>query len=78
MNTIIEKAIKIVGSQKELAQKVGVDQSAVSKWLRGGGIRSQYIPKIVQATKGVISTEEILSSINAQSLSSDELNENAA
>lgn len=78
MNTIIEKAIKIVGSQKELAEKVGVDQSAVSKWLRGGGIRSQYIPKIVQATGGIVSTEEILSSVDIQPSSSEELNENAA
>ena len=63
MNTVIKKAIEIVGSQKELAKKIGVNQSAVSKWLCGGGIRSQYIPKIVMATRGEISAEEILASI---------------
>ncbi|KGT87217.1 antirepressor [Erwinia typographi] len=63
MNIVIQKAITIVGSQKELARKVGVNQSAVSKWLCGGGIRSQYIPALVDATDGKVTTEEILGSL---------------
>lgn len=63
MNNAIKKAISIAGSQQELARRVGVDQSAVSKWLAGGGIRSQYIPAITSATNGQLSTEEILASL---------------
>jgi len=64
MNDIIQKAINIAGSQSELARRVGVDQSAVSKWLFGGGIRAHYIPAIVKATQGQISVGEILDSLN--------------
>ncbi|KAA8726719.1 DNA-binding transcriptional regulator YdaS (Cro superfamily) [Ewingella americana] len=63
MNSIIQKAITAAGSQKELARKVGVDQSAVSKWLNGGGIRSQYIPAIISASNGQVTVAEILSSL---------------
>ncbi|HBL7061406.1 TPA: helix-turn-helix domain-containing protein [Klebsiella oxytoca] len=78
MNAIIQRAIEIVGSQKELAEKVGVDQSAVSKWLRGGGIRSQYIPKISLATNGEISAETILASVGNSFPGSENPNVNAA
>ncbi|MBL5899958.1 helix-turn-helix domain-containing protein [Lelliottia amnigena] len=66
MNRVIKRAISIVGSQKELAKKVGVDQSAVSKWLRGGGIRSQYIPGLVAATNGQLTAVEIIDSLNTE------------
>ncbi|EAS0547141.1 transcriptional regulator [Salmonella enterica] len=64
MNKVIQKAITIAGSQEELARLVGVNQSAVHKWLYGGGIRSQYIASISRATKGVITTSEILASMD--------------
>ncbi|MGL5389159.1 helix-turn-helix domain-containing protein [Serratia fonticola] len=67
MNGVIQKAITLAGSQKELARKVGVDQSAVSKWLNGGGIRSQYIPAIVAATNDQLTAAEILASLQEQS-----------
>jgi len=63
MNSIIQKAITAAGSQKELARKVGVDQSAVSKWLNGGGIRSHYITAIITASNGQITAAEILGSL---------------
>ncbi|MVF02766.1 transcriptional regulator [Serratia marcescens] len=66
MNIVIKRAISIAGSQKELARKVGVDQSAVSKWLRGGGIRSQYIPSLVSATNGQLTAIEIINSLSAE------------
>lgn len=66
MNIAIKRAISIVGSQKELARKVGVDQSAVSKWLRGGGIRSQYIPGLVAATDGELTALEIINSLSSE------------
>lgn len=67
VNGVIQKAISLAGSQKELATKVGVDQSAVSKWLNGGGIRSQYIPAIVAATNGQLTTAEVLASLQDKS-----------
>lgn len=67
MNSVIKKAIDIAGSQKELARKVGVDQSAVSKWLRGGGIKSQYIPGIISATNGEITVSELIDSVSMDS-----------
>ncbi|MFB5172846.1 transcriptional regulator [Erwinia amylovora] len=63
MNIVIQKAIDTVGSQRELAQKVGVNQSAVSKWLCGGGIRSKYIAALEIATNGTVTIEEIISSL---------------
>lgn len=68
VNGVIKKAISLAGSQKELASMVGVDQSAVSKWLNGGGIRSQYIPAIVKATNGQLTTAEVLASLQGKPL----------
>lgn len=64
MNLAIEKAINIAGSQSQLARLVGVDQSAVHKWLFGGGIRAKHIPALSRATNGQITVDEILASLN--------------
>ncbi|CNH14599.1 phage transcriptional regulator [Yersinia intermedia] len=69
MNEVIQKAISIAGSQSELARRVGVDQSAVSKWLFGGGIRAHYIPAIVKATQGEISVDEVINSLGSHAVS---------
>lgn len=63
-NEIIKQAINIVGSQSELARKIGVNQSTVSKWLNGADIGSRFIKSISIATDGQISTSEILNSIS--------------
>lgn len=63
MNHVIEKAIVITGSQSELARRIGVGQSTVSKWLNGAEISSRYITAISAATGGQISQAEILSSL---------------
>lgn len=68
MNIVIQRAISLVGSQRELARKVGVDQSAVSKWLWGGGIRSQYIPSLVEATDGQLTAVEIINSLSSKAI----------
>ncbi len=67
MNHVIEKAINIAGSQSDLAKLVGVGQSTVSKWLNGAEISSRYIPALVDATSGEVTTEEILKSLVASS-----------
>ncbi|WP_447868782.1 YdaS family helix-turn-helix protein [Rahnella aceris] len=63
MNHVIEKAIVITGSQSELARRIGVGQSTVSKWLNGAEISSRYITAISAATEGQISQADILSSL---------------
>lgn len=64
MNNSINKAISLVGSQTELARKVGVGQPTVSKWLNGSDIGARYIVRISVATKGQVSVEEILASVS--------------
>lgn len=66
MNRVIEKAISIAGSQSELAKRIGVGQSTVSKWLKGAEISSRYISAITTATNDQISQAEILSSLERQ------------
>ncbi|MBE9969116.1 helix-turn-helix domain-containing protein [Citrobacter freundii] len=63
MNTVIQRAIDIAGSQTELARRIGTDQSSVSKWLNGSEISSRFILAIVTATGGEISAYEILKSL---------------
>lgn len=74
MNHVIEKAISITGSQSELARRIGVGQSTVSKWLNGAEISSRYISALTAATNGQISQAEILSSLER----SDAPNPNAS
>ncbi|WP_431221696.1 transcriptional regulator [Serratia sp. L9] len=63
MNQIVEKAINIAGSQSELAKRIGVGQSTISKWLGGAEISSRYIPALVTATGSQITAEQILESL---------------
>lgn len=64
MNKAIEEAISIVGSQQKLACMVGIQQSTVSKWLRGSEIKSRYLKKIELATNGKVSISDILKSLS--------------
>ncbi|RSB59008.1 toxin-antitoxin system antitoxin [Atlantibacter subterranea] len=66
MNPVIQKAIKIAGSQKELGSRVGVSQKTVHAWLHGADFAGKYILPIVTATEGKISAYEILNSLNKQ------------
>lgn len=70
MNLVIEKAIKIAGSQKALAIKVGVSQKTVHAWLHGADFSARYISPIVQATEGQVTTSELLDSITKNGISS--------
>lgn len=58
-NKAIEKAIKIAGSQKKLADLCGASQPTVWRWLHGGGIENRYVKAIVNATNGKVSLAEI-------------------
>lgn len=58
--TSIEKAISIAGGQTHLAQKVGVTQGAVWKWLNGiKKVSPVNVVAIVSATNGEVKAHEI-------------------
>jgi DNA-binding transcriptional regulator YdaS (Cro superfamily) len=59
MNEVIQRALKIVGSQKRLAVICGVSQPAVHKWLNGGTVSPEKVTAIVSATGGEIKAHEI-------------------
>lgn len=63
MNVAISKAIEHCGSQSALANACGVSQNAVSLWLNGGGISAKYIPRIVKATQGQVTSDELLAEL---------------
>ena len=71
MNTqIIEKAIKICGGQAALAEKIGVSQPAVHKWLKGlTGIDPKHAIPIEQATNGQVTRHELSPDIYPESAS---------
>ncbi|MDH2998084.1 hypothetical protein A1D22_09370 [Pasteurellaceae bacterium LFhippo2] len=60
MNKAIAKAIEISGSRIALAEACGVSHTAIKKWFRGGGIKAKYILRIVEATNGKVTAEELL------------------
>ncbi|EPN1319991.1 transcriptional regulator [Enterobacter hormaechei] len=64
MNHVIQKAIRVAGSQANLAKMIGVGQSTISKWLNGAEISSRYISALVTAMGGKVTAEEILQSLN--------------
>ncbi len=59
MNMVIKRALEIVGSQRLLADKCGVSQPAVHKWLKGGMVSPEKVNSIVNATGGLIKAHEI-------------------
>ncbi|PJG82145.1 transcriptional regulator [Caviibacterium pharyngocola] len=63
MKTALEKVIEICGSQTALAIACNVSQQSVNKWLNGGGISAKYINKIVKATNGQVTAEELLNEL---------------
>lgn len=59
MNKVIQRALRIVGSQKRLAEICGVSQPAVHKWLNGGSVSPEKVTAIVNATGGEVKAHEI-------------------
>lgn len=63
MNKAIERAAKIVGNKNKLAKAVGVSNTAVNKWVKGGGINLKSAMKIEEITEGKVTTKQILDGI---------------
>ncbi|WP_038203568.1 transcriptional regulator [Xenorhabdus bovienii] len=60
INTSIEKAIKLWGSQKRFAEHIGKAQSTVSDWLTGKKrISPENVVIIVEATNGAVQAHEL-------------------
>lgn len=64
MNHVIQKAIRLAGSQANLAKRIGVGQSTISKWLNGAEISARYISALVTAMDDQVTAEEILKSLS--------------
>ena len=58
----MEKVIKYFGSQKQLANLLGVTQMAISQWKKRG-IPIKRCVQIEQLSKGAIKREEIWSDV---------------
>lgn len=58
----LSKAILAAGSQKALAEQIGVVQSAVSNWIKRKNVPSEYCPDI-EAITGV-RCEELRPDVN--------------
>jgi DNA-binding transcriptional regulator YdaS (Cro superfamily) len=65
MNNPVKKAINIVGSQTELAKRCNVWQQTVSKWLQKGYVPFESVDKVVLATNGKMTAEELCPKIKS-------------
>lgn len=65
-DTPISRAINLVGSQEAFAQRVGVSQQAVSKWLKKGSIPAEKVVLAEQAVEGAITRHEFRPDIFAK------------
>ncbi len=59
MNNAVIKAIKIVGGQSALAKICGATQPTVNQWKNGGKMDVRYVAKIIQATNGAVTAQEL-------------------
>jgi DNA-binding transcriptional regulator YdaS (Cro superfamily) len=61
MNTALQKAVEVVGSQVALAAALGVRQGHVWKWLNTAveGVPAKYCPSIERVTGGKVRCEEL-------------------
>lgn len=55
----LHKAVSIAGSQKALADQIGVVQSAVANWLKRGNIPAEHCLAIEKATGGQVTRQEL-------------------
>lgn len=54
ISTAVERAALILGSQKALAESVGVSPQAVWAWIRRGSVPAIYCLAIEKATSGKV------------------------
>jgi DNA-binding transcriptional regulator YdaS (Cro superfamily) len=59
MNAHIIEAVRLLGSQKALADACGVSQAAVSKWVNGGQITAEKALLVQRSTDGAVSAQDL-------------------
>lgn len=55
----LTKAIGVIGSQRALAERCGVVQTAVAAWLKRGTVPPEHCALIEQATSGVVTRQQL-------------------
>lgn len=56
----MEALLKAFGSQKAIADTLGVTESAVSQWFRAGKVPAVRALELVRLTKGAIKLKDII------------------
>ncbi len=56
----MDALLKAFGSQKAIADTLGVTESAVSQWFKAGKVPPARALEIVRLTKGAIKLKEII------------------
>lgn len=56
----MEALLKAFGSQKAIADTLGVTESAVSQWFRAGKVPPARALELVRLTKGAIKLKDII------------------
>lgn len=59
MESAIEKVLKVVGSQSELARLVGVKPQAVQQWVATGKVPPRRVIAVVRATGNRVTPHEL-------------------
>ena len=55
----LERAVEIVGSQRELARRLGVKQQNVWQWIERGWMPAEYCRATEEATDGQVTRYEL-------------------
>lgn len=55
----IERAIRLAGSQANLARLIGVTQQTISNWKDGAVIRAEFCSAIERETEGAITRRDL-------------------
>lgn len=58
-NSALSRAIEIVGSQKILAEKLGVTQQIISYWLKHNKFPAEHVSDAEKATGGIITRHQL-------------------
>lgn len=58
MNALTQ-AIKVVGSQAELARRLGITSQVVHNWRIRGNVPAEYAPMIELVTCGAVSADDV-------------------
>lgn len=64
MENSLEHAIRLLGSQKALADAIGVSPKTVWAWVNRKAVPAEHCPEIEKATKGAVRCEDLRPDVN--------------